>query len=265
VPQMTSKPLTWFKPDPNQPRRQFDESELRQLGRSLRQKQFQPVLARPDGTLIAGERRYRAAKLEGLESLLVIVTDEPLTDSQVRQIQLTENMHRSDLTGHEKWQACVELMEMNPGWQHKDLAEHLHLDASMVPRLLSPSKCIPAAQEALATGKIGISDCYALAKLDPSEQPSLLAMKLAGASRDQIEQAGRKARGAGTEVVRVQRVKCILPSGVAVVVSGEGVSLDEGIEALGEAIKEMKRARDLGYTAKTFAAAMRDKAKQSGR
>jgi hypothetical protein len=57
----------------------------------------------------------------------------------------------------------------------------------------------------------------------------------------------------------------MLLSGVSVVVSGAGVSLDESIEALGEAIKEMKRARDLGYTAKTFAAAMKDRSKAGGK
>ena len=57
-------------------------------------------------------------------------------------------------------------------------------------------------------------------------------------------------------------MKCLLASGVSVVVSGEGVSLEESIDALGEAIKEMKRARELGYTAKTFAAAMCDRSKK---
>jgi len=86
-------------------------------------------------------------------------------------------------------------------------------------------------------------------------------LKLSGASRDAIEQAGRKKR-AGAPSVKASKVKCFLPSGVQVVVSGNGVSLDESIEALNEAIKEMKRARELGYTAKTFAAAMKDKARK---
>jgi len=73
----------------------------------------------------------------------------------------------------------------------------------------------------------------------------------------------RRKRNGEQATVRVQRVKCALPSGITVVVSGEGVSLDESIEALTETIKEMKRARDLGYTAKTFAAAMKDKSKKS--
>ena len=256
---LAQKPITWFRTDPNQPRKHFDEADLRLLGESMRKKQLQPVLALPDGTLIAGERRYRAAKLVGLPTLEVKIADEQLTPAQIKVWQLVENMQRADLTGYEKWLGCAELLDMNTNWQLKDLAEHLHLDPSMVTRLLSPSKCIPAVQDALKLGKIGISDCYVISKLSDDEQAGLLALKLSGASRDQIEAAGKKARNGGRETVRVQRVKCVLPSGVSVVVSGEGVSLDESIEALGEAIKEMKRARELGYTAKTFAAAMKDK------
>ena len=162
--QLTTKPVGWFKTNP-QARKVFDDKELRLLGESLRHKQLQPVLAKPDGMIIAGERRYRAAKLVDLPSLMVIVTDEPLTDAEVRAIQLTENVHRADLTGFEKWQACKELLELNSGWQGKDLAEHLHLDPSSVTRLLSPSKCIVEVQDALRDGKIGISDAYALSKL----------------------------------------------------------------------------------------------------
>ena len=220
-----------------------------------------PLLIKPDGTIIDGERRWRAAQRKGIKELPVIIT-EVASDKDLRGIQLATVFHRSDLSGYERWMACSELMCMNPGWQMKDLAEFLHLDPSMGTRLLSPSKCIPAVQEALKQGQCSVSDCYAISKLDPKDQPGLLALKLSGASRDQLEQAGRKSRNGGQATVRVQRVKCVLPSGVSVVVAGEGVSLDESIEALGEVIKEMKRARDLGYTAKTFAAAMKDKSKR---
>ena len=74
------KPVSWFKVGP-QARKHFEEAELRLLGESLKVKQLQPVLARPDGTLIAGERRLRAAILVGLPELMVIISDEPLTDT----------------------------------------------------------------------------------------------------------------------------------------------------------------------------------------
>ena len=261
--QLVSKPLSWLKPDPNQPRKHFDEDALRSLGESLKVRQNDPVQAKPDGTLIDGERRWRAGKLVGLDNLDVIVTDAALTDTQINVIRLTSFFHREDLTAYEKWLACAELMCGNPSWQMKDLAQTLKIDPSMATRLLAPSKCVEAAQNALRDGKIGISDCYAISKLtEPAEQTALLALKLSGASRDDIEKAGRKTRAAEAPAVKVNKVKCLLSSGVQIVVSGNGLTLDGSIDALGEAIKEMKRARELGYTAKTFAAAMKDKAQK---
>ena len=92
-----------------------DEAELRLLGESLKVKQLQPVLARSDGTLIAGERRVRAASLVGLPELMVIISDEPLTDTQIKVFQLTENLHRADLRDSEKFRACEELLGSNDG------------------------------------------------------------------------------------------------------------------------------------------------------
>jgi ParB/RepB/Spo0J family partition protein len=260
--QLTSKPTTFFKADPSQPRRQFDLSKLRALGESLKIRQNEPVQAKPDGTLIDGERRWRAADLVGLEMLDVIITDAALTDTEMNVVRLTSFFHREDLTAYEKWNACKQLLELNSGWLAKDLSDNLHIDPSMVTRLLSPSKCIPAWQEVLKEGKVGISDVYAASKLPEAEQAGLLALKLSGASRDTIEQAGRKKRTVDTPAVKVSRVKCALPSGVQIVVTGKDLSMDASIDALIEAIKEMKRARDLGYTSKTFSAAMRDKAKK---
>ncbi len=216
------------------------------------------MLAKPDGTIIAGERRFRAAMLVGLKELMVIVTDEPLTEGEIRAIQLTENIHRADLTGYEKWSACAELMCMNPNWQQKDLADRLHLDPSSVTRLLSPSKCVPAARDALRDGKIGISDAYALSKLPQEDQPGLLALKLSGGSRDALEQAGRKKRAAATPGVRVSKIKVPLVSGAVVTVSGDEITLEEAIEAAGEAVKQMKAAVAKCLNAKTAMNVWRD-------
>jgi ParB family transcriptional regulator, chromosome partitioning protein len=260
MPKLETRPLAWFK-TANQARKHFDEAELRLLGESLRRKQLQPVLAKPDGTIIAGERRFRAATLVGLKELMVIVTDEALSEAQIRAIQLTENIHRADLTGYEKWLACKELLDLNPGWQGKDLAENLHLDPSSVTRLLSPSKCIPEVGEALREGKIGISDTYAISKLPHESQAGLLSLKLSGASRDMLEQAGRKKRSAATPAVRTCKIKCPLPSGHVITVAGDEISLDDAIESLKEAIKAITKARDTGLDAKTAQAVWRDMAR----
>ena len=261
--QLVMRDLSWFKTNP-QVRKQFDEAELLRFGESLKVKQLQPILCQPDGTIIVGERRLRAATLVGMTHLEVKIADEQLSDCEIRVWQLTENMQREDLTGYEQWLGCAELLSMNPAWKQKDLAAHLHLSESMIVRLLSPSKCSEQWQEALRDGNVGISDCYAASKFPPAEQAGLLALKLSGASRDAIEAAGRKSRNGSVPVIRASKIKCPLASGVNVIVSGNDMTLDEVIEALVEATKEARKARDQGLHAKTFEASMRDRHRPKG-
>jgi ParB family transcriptional regulator, chromosome partitioning protein len=257
---LESKPLAWFKPDPNQPRKHFDEAALRSLGDSLKVRQNDPVQAKPDGTLIDGERRWRAAGLVGVDKLEVIITDAALTDSEINIVRLTSFFHRQDLNAYEQWLACEQLLTLNPSWLAKDLAEHLHIDRSMVTRLLSPSKCITDWKEALKEGKVGITDVYAASKRPEPEQGELLAMKLSGASRDAIERV-RRSKSAAVPQEKVNKLKCVLPSGMQVAISGKSVSLDEAIDALAESLKSARKARDEGLTAKSWSAAMKDKAR----
>ncbi len=258
---LETKPLSWFKIAP-QARREFDEAKLLELGECIKARgQYQPVLAKPDGTLIAGERRYRAAKLVGLPTLDVVITEEPLTDTQIKVIQLTENLHRADLKDSEKWRACEELLSLNPGWANKDLAAHLNLSESTVTKYLAPSRCIPEVQQALEAGRVGITAAYEISRAPAEQQGELLGMKLSGTSRDGLAERVRRQKSESTPQVRVKRIACVLPSGVSIVASGPELSLDDLIEALGEAQKEAKKAREHGYTAKTFAAAMKDRSK----
>jgi ParB/RepB/Spo0J family partition protein len=255
---LTRKPLDWFLPDPDQPRKAFDHTRLMFMAASLKVRQLCPIIARSDGTLIDGECRWRAAKLAGLESLDVIVCDEELSPTQVKQMQLVSSMHRSDLTGYEKWLACVELLALNPAWTQKDLAELLHVDPAMVVRYLAPSKTSPAWQQALKDGKVGIGDCYAASKAGEAEQAALLAAKLNGASAQELERRGRKARN-DTSAVRTSRVKIPLSGGATVNVSGDELGMQDVVESLSEALKEAKKAAEL-YDVRTFQAMMKDKA-----
>lgn len=96
-------------PDPDNPRKHFDEQELHRLGEDmLARGVLVPLLAKPDGTIIDGERRWRAALLKGIEELPVIVTDKP--EKEIRGIQLATVFHKADLNFYEKWLACAELM-----------------------------------------------------------------------------------------------------------------------------------------------------------
>jgi ParB family transcriptional regulator, chromosome partitioning protein len=255
------RPLDWFRTDARELARHDDPEKIRLQGEDmLANGQLQPVGATEDGRMIFGHGRYLAAKAAGIKTLEVKLFPATLSDTQFKLIRAAENLQRKELTGHQKWLLCAELMSGNPAWAMKDLAERLHLDPSMVTRLLSPSKCIQAWQEALAAGKVGISDCYAASKLNETEQAELLRLKLSGASRDAIEQAGRKARAAGTPTVRMSKVKIAMPQGASVVVSGPELSMSDLVELLSETLKEARKAAEQ-FDVKTWVRMMADKAK----
>src|SRR5215218_3753597 len=101
-------------PNPDQPRQAFGEEGLAALGESLKERGvLQPVLVRPlpGGTyeLIAGERRWRAAQIAGLESVPAIV--RPDDDAASLELALIENMAREDLNPLEEARACAALVE----------------------------------------------------------------------------------------------------------------------------------------------------------
>lgn len=259
-PMLTSKPLSFCKPDPNQPRKHFAEELLLALGASLKVRQNDPIQCKPDGTIIDGERRWRAAKLVGLEKLDVIITETPLTDKEISLHRLTSFFHREGLSPWEKFQACQQLLELNQ-WQGKDLAAHLHVDPATITRLLSPARTIPAWQEALKAGKVGLSDVYAASKLPEESQAGLLALKLSGATRDQLEAAGRKQRTPKPADVKVSRVKITLPK-ATVVVTGNELAMPELCELLSDALKESRKAAET-YDVSTFQRMMADKSKKA--
>jgi hypothetical protein len=127
--------------------------------------------------------------------------------------------------------------------------------------MLSPSKCIGAWQDALKAGTVGLSHCYAASKLPESEQAELLALKLSGASRDQLEQEGRKNRNGVLAVpaVRMAKVKIALHNNVSVVLTGASLGMCEVVDILSEALKEARKAA-ARFDVKTFVSMMRDQA-----
>ena len=259
---LTTKPLDFFKPDPNQPRKTFDEAELRALGESLKMKQIVPLHARPVGTLIDGHRRWLAAKLVGLETLSVIITDEPLTPAQIMEIQLVSALHRADLKPYEQFVGARDWLALNAGATVTELAAKISRDPSMLMRILSLSKCVPAVQAAAAENKLGPSEWYAIAKVPEAEQEAVLAAKLAGASRDEIEQRGRKLRNGQDGGGKVNRLRIPLGrQGRSVTIAGNNLTLTEAIEILQEALKSARKAEGENLDAKTFERVMKDKAK----
>src|SRR3954462_7741771 len=113
-PDLRQLPVDLIAPNPRQPRREFDKAALLALAGSLGERGvLQPVLVRPStgGTyeLIAGERRWRAAQLAGLETIPAVVA--PHEDRESLELALIENMAREDLNPVEEARACSLLVD----------------------------------------------------------------------------------------------------------------------------------------------------------
>lgn len=262
MPQITMKSTSQLKPDPNQPRKVFDDAELDRLGDDLLARGvLVHLLVLPCGTIIDGERRWRAAQRKGIKELPVSVIDKSVAEAELQGIQLATVFHKVDLTPHEKWQALVRLKELHPAWSMKEFAEFLHIEPSTLTKLQSPSKCVAEVQDALRNGKIGMSDCYEISRAPAEQQGELLRLKLAGMSRDGLAEQARKQRTVAGPQVRIKRIACPLPSGLCISVSGKEFSLEDLIEALGEAQKEAKKAREQKLDVKTWQCVMRDRSR----
>ncbi len=258
------KDVPWFKTR-DQSRKQDREDDLRDLGESLRVRQLQPVGALADGTLIWGHRRLQAAKLVGLARLTTVILDEPMTETQFRLLQATENIHRVDLTSHERAKICEELRRLNPQWQAKDLAENLKISASVVTKLLSASRCIEAVQTAFADRSLSLNETYAISQLSESEQQAALNLKLNGVTRDALSNHVRQRKSPASSEIRLSRVVCPLPTGVNITISGPSLALEGVLDALSDLQREARRARDQLLDVKVFSAVLRQKARSQGK
>ena len=106
--------ITKIKPNPNQPRKNFDEDALKELATSIRVHGIvQPIVLnqQSDGTymIIAGERRWRAANLCGLKTVPAVIKN--YTDKQIKEISIIENLQREDLNPIEAARAIKQLMD----------------------------------------------------------------------------------------------------------------------------------------------------------
>ncbi len=214
-----------------------------------------------DRRIIYGHGRYAAAKRLGWREIEAKIYPASLSETQWRIIRACENLQRTDVSGFQKWQTVMELLRINPAWTQKDVAMNLHLSEAMIVRLLSPSRCIGAVQEALKAGKMGITDCYAISKLPQAQQAEALSLKLSGASRDAIEEHARKRRnGNGAPAVRMDRIKIAMPQGASIVISGSSLGMGEVVDLLSEVLKDAKKAAET-FDVRTWVKMMADKAK----
>jgi hypothetical protein len=130
----------------------------------------------------------------------------------------------------------------------KQMAALIDMEESLLWKYLQAKKLSLESLQAFKDGKIGLTIVIELAKLPHDEQPVLLELKLGGASRDEVRASRKKC---AAPAVRTAKIKCPLPGGQVVTVAGGEISLEDAIEATGEAVKLMKAALAKGLNAKT--------------
>jgi ParB family chromosome partitioning protein len=254
--------------DPNQPRQVFDAESIDRLAKSLLSRgQLQPIRVRWDQEqgkylILAGERRWRAAMLAGMESLQAVVVERDLSPSEILQEQLVENCLREDLQPIEQAQAFRELMGAN-GWSARKLADELNLANSTVVKALALLDLATGVQEKVEAGELAPAAAYEISKLDRPEDQLEVAGRIVAEklTRDQAaaavrEKAGRprSARPAASPKgsdARPVRAEYRLDDGTTVSVKGPAAArdLDAVIAALERALEMARQERGRGQAA----------------
>ncbi|MEL6425296.1 MAG: ParB/RepB/Spo0J family partition protein [Pseudomonadota bacterium] len=172
-------PIERIRPNPDQPRRHFAEDDLADLSKSIREKGIlQPLIVRvdpKDGTLyqiVAGERRWRAAQRAQVHEVPVLVRD--LTDEEVLELAIIENIQRADLNAIEEAAGYRQLMD-SFGHTQERLAESLGKSRSHIANLLR-LLTLPDSVQALLISK-SLSAGHARA-LITAEDPAALAQEV---------------------------------------------------------------------------------------
>ena len=171
--QVLQVPLAKILPNPYQPRKEFDEQGLKELADSIRENGvFQPILVRKRKTgqgyeLVAGERRLRASKLAGKDSIPAIVVD--FNDKQMMEISLLENIQRKDLTPIEEAEAYDQLIR-KLGYTQDELAKRIGKSRSNVTNILRLLNLPGEVKKLVNDGKLAYTQARALLATEDEER-----------------------------------------------------------------------------------------------
>jgi ParB family transcriptional regulator, chromosome partitioning protein len=170
-------------PDPNQPRKTFDQDSLELLAESIKTYGLlQPISIRYDEKknrwlIVAGERRWRASKVAGKKTIPCIFTEMGTEDPNIRVTQLIENIHREDLNPLDKARAIQELIDRER-LSIREVARRVHLNASNISRILCILELPPDVQEQVAAGTLAASTASEISKASTDEDQRMLAAQV---------------------------------------------------------------------------------------
>lgn len=189
-------PVSSLVPDPNQPRRHFDEEALANLAESIAARGLiQPIFVRPHGhsyQIVAGERRWRAAQRARLHEVPVVVRE--LSDVETLEIALIENIQRQDLNAIEEAEGYARLIG-EFGHTQEVLGRIVHKSRSHVANLLRLLDLPPSVREMVVQGALDMGHARALLG---APDPEKLAREVVarGLSVRETEKLARAAKPA---------------------------------------------------------------------
>jgi ParB family transcriptional regulator, chromosome partitioning protein len=194
----TVLPIDKIRPNPFQPRKQFDEVALAELAQSLRiHGILQPIVVRHSGVgfeLIAGERRWRAARIAGLSDLPAVVR-AGVSDAQMLELALIENLQREDLDAIERARGFRSMMESLAITQ-EETAKRVGLQRATVANHLRLLDLPHPVQDAVSKGLLSMGHARAILALKLARE-QIAAMERAvreGLSVRQLESLGREKK-----------------------------------------------------------------------
>lgn len=175
----TKLPIEDIVPNPNQPRIHFNETELRELSESIQKHGvLQPLLVRKHGNgyeIIAGERRYQASKLAGLEEVPVIIKD--VDDEQMLALALIENLQRSDLNPVEEAKGYRQLIDAS-GMTQEALSKAVSKSRSAITNSLRLLDLPEVVQQMIFEGKLTAGHARAILAVPYEDARIKLAEKV---------------------------------------------------------------------------------------
>ncbi|HYN48566.1 MAG TPA: ParB/RepB/Spo0J family partition protein [Candidatus Nanopelagicales bacterium] len=204
-------PIDRIEPSPENPRLRFEESALEELASSIREHGvLQPILVRPTGRdqyqLVAGERRWRAARRAGLKTIPALV--EELDDDAALEIAVIENLQREDLSPLEE-ATIYEKMVTEHGYSIRKLAQKLGKDKGYLENRLRLADAPEEIRALVSVRKDTLSHAYELMKVqDPKKRKRLAAQVASGQLslvklRERIEGRPRRVIDADAEAEQV--------------------------------------------------------------
>ncbi len=171
--------ITKIEPNREQPRKVFDQEALNELAASIKQYGvIQPILVQDKKDhyeIIAGERRWRAAKIAGLKEIPVIIRD--YTDREVAEIALIENVQREDLNPIEEAMGYKRLIE-EFDLKQEEVAECVSKSRSAITNAIRLLKLSDEIQQLLVEDKISVGQARPLLAVDDKEKQNLLAQRI---------------------------------------------------------------------------------------